>query len=132
MKMTAINTRGLSLRLFAASALAAAAAAGIAVAPANADPAPCSAAGLSSTVSGVTAAAASYLSSHPDADQALTSAGGQTPQEAQAALQAYFVSHPQELGDLRGIAAPLTELRQRCNQTVSPGQVAALLQAFAG
>jgi heme-binding protein len=130
MNMTAINVRGLSLRVFAGSALAVAAAATIAVPSAKADPAPCTAAGLSSTVSGVTGAAASYLGSHPDVDQAITSAGGQSTQDAQQALQAYFVTHPQELVDLRGIAAPLSELRGRCNQSVSPGQIAALLQAF--
>jgi heme-binding protein len=132
MKMTAIDVRGLSRKALAAGALATAAAATVAVPSAHADPAPCTAAGLSTTVSGVTAAAGSYLGSHADVDQALTNAGGQSPQEAQAALQGYFVTHPQELNDLRGIAAPLNEMRQRCNQSVSAGQVAALLQAFAG
>jgi heme-binding protein len=127
MKMTA-NLRGLSLKLFAASVLAAAAAATIAVPSANA--APCTASGLANTVSSVTGAAATYLSAHPDVDQAITNAGGQSTQDAQAALQGYFVAHPTELNDLRGIAAPLSALREQCNQTVSPGQIAALLQAF--
>ena len=130
MKMTAINVRGLSLKVFAGGALAVAATATIAAPSANADPAPCSAAGLSSTISGVTGAAANYMGSHPDVDQAITNAAGQSTQDAQGALQGYFVAHPQELSDLRGIAAPLSEMRQRCNQTVSPGQIAALLQAF--
>jgi heme-binding protein len=129
--MTAINVRRGLLAMFAGSALAVTATT-IAVPPANAQPAPCTSAGLSTTVSGVTAAAGQYLTAHQDADQALTAAGLETPQDAQVALQAYFLTHPQELTDLRAIAGPLTEMRQRCNQTVSPAQIAGLLQAFAG
>ena len=130
MNTTATNVRGKSRWVFAGCALAMAAAATIAAPTANATP--CTAGGLASIVSSVTGSAGQYLDAHPDADQALTAAGGSSPQDAQAALKGYFITHPQELADLRGIAQPLNDLKAQCNQTVSAGQVAALLQAFAG
>ena len=130
MNTTATNVRGPSRWVFAGSALAMAAAATIAAPTANATP--CTAAGLAGTLSSVTSSAGQYLDAHPDVDQALTAAGGQSPQDAQAALKGYFVTHPQELADLRGIAQPLNDLKAQCNATVSAGEVAALLQAFAG
>ncbi|MBV8928962.1 MAG: heme-binding protein [Mycobacteriaceae bacterium] len=131
MKMTAIIGRRGLLGLFAGSAFAAAAAATIAAPSATADTSPCTAAGLSNTVSGVTGAAGSYLDAHPDANDALTHAGTQAPADAEGSLRAFFGAHPQEFTDLRNIAAPLTQLRAQCNQSVSPGQLSALLQAFA-
>ena len=130
MNTTATNVRGRSRWVFAGSALAMAAAATIAAPTANATP--CTAGGLAGTLSSVTASAGQYMDAHPDVDQALTAAGGQSPQDAQAALKGYFVTHPQELADLRGIAQPLNDLKAQCNATVSAGEVAALLQAFAG
>jgi heme-binding protein len=130
MKFTA-KTMGRGLfGVFASGVLAVAAT--IAAPTAAAAPAECSAAGLAITVSGVTGAAGQYLGGHPDANQALTAAGAQTPSDAEAALRTYFATHPQEFTDLQAIARPLTEMRQQCNQSVSAGQVAALLQAFAG
>jgi heme-binding protein len=130
MKITTIIGSRRLLGMFAGTALAATAAAAIAVPTASAD-APCTAAGLSNTVSGVTGAAGAYLDAHPDANDALTRAGSQTPADAEASLRGFFGTHPQEFNDLRGIAAPLTQLRAQCNQSVSPGQISALLQAFA-
>ena len=132
MKMTANLVRRALLGLVAGSALTATAAATIALPLANADPASCTAAGLSHTVSGVTAAAGTYLDAHPDANDALTAAGSQAPGDAETALRNFFLTHPQEFSDLRGIAGPLTALRTQCSQTVSPGQISALLQAFSG
>jgi hemophore-related protein len=85
---------------------------------------------LANTISGVTAAAAQYLDAHPDANDAITGAGSETPDQAKTHLSAYFIGHPQQYGDLRGIAQPLTDLRTSCNRSVSASQVAALLQAF--
>jgi len=116
--------------MFAASALGAAFAATIAVPTAAAQPAPCTAAGLANTLSGVTAGAGQYLDAHPDANDAITGAGSETPEQAQVSLRAYFASHPQEYSDLRGIAQPLIDLRNSCPQNVSGAQLAALLQAF--
>jgi heme-binding protein len=131
MKLTRTTVRRGLFGVFASTALGAAVAATVAVPSASGAPAPCTAAGLSNTVSGVTAAAGQYLDAHPDVNDALTRAGTQTPAAAQGSLQSFFGTHPQEFQDLRGIARPLTDLRAACNQTVSPGQVAALLQAFA-
>lgn len=102
----------------------------VAVPPAGAQPAPCTAAGLANTVSGVTAAAGQYLDAHPDVNDAITGAGSETPEQAQANLRAYFAGHPQEYSDLRAIAQPLIDLRNSCPQNVSGAQLAALLQAF--
>src|SRR5919198_97576 len=104
MNMSAIDVRRGLLGVFATSALCAAVAATIAVPTANADP--CTAAGLSNTISGVTASAGSYLDAHPDANDALTKAGSQAPADAEASLRSYFGAHPQEFNDLRGIARP--------------------------
>jgi hemophore-related protein len=128
MKLTGSTVRRGLLGAFASSALGAAAAATIAVPSANA--APCTAAGLSNTVSSVAGAAGQYLDTHPDADDALTRAGSQSTGDAEASLRAYFLAHPQQFNDLRGIARPLTDLRGQCGSTVSPGQISALLNAF--
>jgi|SRR5215211_6440135 len=131
MKLTRTTVRRGLFGVFASTALGAAVAATIAAPTATGQPAQCTAAGLANTISGVTGAAGQYLDTNPDANDALTRAGSQTPGDAEASLRAYFGSHPQQFNDLRGIARPLTDLRAQCNQSVSPGQVAALLQAFA-
>lgn len=130
MKITRSTMRRGLLGVFAGSAIGGAAVAAIAVPAANAAPAACTAAGLASTVSGVTGAAGQYLDGHPDVNDALTRAGSQSPGDAQASLQGYFAAHPGEYNDLRGIAAPLTSLRNQCNSNVSAGEIASLLQAF--
>ena len=97
---------------------------------ATAAPAPCTAAELASVTSGVTADAAQFLDAHPDANNALTQAGSQSPQEAKASVRGYFVSHPDQFLQLQGIAKPLIDLRGRCSAGVSIGQVASLLDAL--
>lgn len=92
--------------------------------------APCTASGLSSTASGVLASAGTYLAAHPEADDVLTRAGAQPTGEGKATVQAYFMAHPNEFLDLKGIAQPLTDLRNQCGVTVSPGQLAALVESF--
>jgi hemophore-related protein len=131
MRLNASTVRRGLVEVFAASALGAAAAVTIAVPTANAAPAQCTAAGLASTVSRVTGDAAGYLNDHPDANDAITNAGQQSTGDAESSLRAYFATHQDQYGALKGIAAPLTALRQQCNATVSAGQVSALLQAFA-
>jgi heme-binding protein len=92
--------------------------------------APCTASGLSSTASGVLADAGTYLAAHPGADEVLTAAGSQPTDEAKANVQSYFMAHPGEFLDLKGIAQPLTNLRAQCGVAVSPGQLAALVESF--
>ena len=96
----------------------------------TASAAPCTASGLASTASGVMADAGAYLAAHPGADGVLTAAGSQPTGEAKSAVQSYFVAHPGEFLDLKGIAQPLTDLRAQCGVAVSPGQLAALVESF--
>ena len=85
--------------VFVITALGAAVTSTVTAPVANA--APCTAAGLANTVSGVTAAAGPYLDANPDVNDTITGAGSETPEHAQANLRAYFVSHPQQYNDLR-------------------------------
>jgi heme-binding protein len=96
----------------------------------TASAAPCTASGLASTASGVMASAGTYLAVHPGADDVLTKAGSQPTDEAKASVQSYFMGHPGEFLDLKGIAQPLTDLRAQCGVAVSPGQLAALVESF--
>ena len=90
----------------------------------------CSASGLATTASGVLASAGTYLSAHPDANDVLTAAGSQPTDQAKSNVQAYFLAHPGEFLDLKGIAQPLTDLRNQCGASVTPGQLAALVESF--
>ena len=92
--------------------------------------APCTASGLATTASGVLGSAGPYLAAHPGADDVLTVAGSQPTDEAKANVQSYFLAHPGEFLDLKGIAQPLTDLRNQCGVSVSPGQLAALVESF--
>ena len=60
----------------------------------------------------------------------LTEAGSQPTDEAKSNVQSYFLAHPGEFLDLKGIAQPLTDLRGQCGVSVSPGQLAALVESF--
>jgi heme-binding protein len=128
MKLSGSTVRLYAVGVIAASAVGVAAAS-IAAPAASAAPAPCTAAGLANTVSSVTAAAGQYLDAHPDANDAFTQAGARS--DAEASLRSYFMAHPAQYNDLRAIARPLSDLRAQCNANVGPGQISALIQAFA-
>ncbi|GAY15221.1 hypothetical protein MSZK_19470 [Mycobacterium sp. shizuoka-1] len=74
------------------------------------------------------AAAGGYLASHPGADDVLTAAATQSPEDAKASVRSYFIGHPGELLDLQNIAGPLRDLRNQCGVAVSPGQLALLFE----
>jgi hemophore-related protein len=93
-------------------------------------PSACTASGLASTASGVLSAASGYLDSHPDANDVLTSTAGQSPEAARSAVRGYFASHPNELLDLQNIARPLTDLRNQCDVSLSPTQLATLIDTL--
>jgi heme-binding protein len=120
---------GTSVRRGLAGALAAGAlgavVVGIVEAPAAAA-APCSASGLSTTASGVLSAAGAYLDAHPGANDVLTAAGTQPPDQARSSVRGYFIAHPGEFLDLQAIARPLTDLKNQCGISVTPGQLALL------
>jgi heme-binding protein len=91
---------------------------------------PCTASGLATTASGVLGAAGPYLDAHPGANDVLTAAGSQPSDEAKSNVQGYFLAHPGEFLDLKRIAQPLTDLRNQCGVSVTPGQLAALVESF--
>jgi hemophore-related protein len=125
---------GTALRRGFAGALAAcaliAAAAGTIEPPTASAADECSASGLATTASGVLATAGTYLAAHPDANDVLTAAGSQPRDQAKSNVEAYFLAHPGEFLDLKGIAQPLTDLRNQCGVAVTPGQLAALVESF--
>ncbi|UMB68953.1 heme-binding protein [Mycobacterium paraterrae] len=97
---------------------------------AAAAPDPCSASGVAATASGVLNSASGYLDAHPDANNVLTGAVNQSPADAKSSVRGYFLSHPGQALELKGIAQPLLDLRGRCNTSVSPDQLAALFDAL--
>ncbi len=117
-----ISSKGTAFGAAAICALGVAAAVAIPAAAA----APCTASGLSTTASGVLAEAGGYLASHPGADEVLTAAASQSPEDARASVRGYFVGHLGELNDLQNIARPLRDLRNQCGVAISPGQLALL------
>lgn len=93
----------------------------------------CSAAGVSNTVSTVTADARDYLNAHPGANQAVSSAKTQPRAEASSNIRGYFTANPQEYYELRGILAPIGETQSQCNVSVlSPDLAAAYSEFMAG
>jgi heme-binding protein len=127
-----INTNVLRrrvLRLLTAGALAGLAAGTVAVPTASAQ-ADCTAAGLSSAIGSVGAQTGQYFASHPDANEAVTNAGGQGT-GAESAIRSYFVAHPQQWAELQRIAQPLRALRQQCEVDVVPADIARLFDAMA-
>ena len=93
---------------------------------------PCSASGVAATASGVLNSASGYLDAHPDANNLLTSAVGQPPAEAKSTIRGYFIGHPGEALELKNIAQPLLNLKSQCPNSVSPDQLAALVDALSG
>ena len=130
MKKSAISVRSAAIGALAMCVIGPAAAATVAVPVAHA--APCTASGLSSTASGVLAEAGTYLAAHPEADQVLTAAATQAPEEARSNVRGYFVGHVGELLDLQRIAKPLSDLRSQCGIAISPGQLATLFDTMSG
>ena len=93
---------------------------------------PCSASGVAATASGVLNSASGYLDAHPDANNVLTTAVNQPPADARSSVRGYFLGHPGEALELKGIAQPLLDLKGRCNTAVSADQLAALFDAMSG
>jgi hemophore-related protein len=121
---------GISRRRWVSGVFAGCVVGGIACAvtapPANA--APCTASSATGTISSVAGAASQFLSAHPGADQALTNAASQSPDDARASVRGYFTANPGEYLELKGITAPLVDLQRQCGVSGLGG--ADLLSAF--
>lgn len=97
---------------------------------ADAAPAACTASGLASTASGVLSQAGGYLNDHPEANDVLTAAANQPADEARSSVRGYFVGHLDQLTALQNIAQPLTDLQKQCGVSVSPSQLANLMETL--
>jgi heme-binding protein len=128
MTMSATTVRRGLYGAFATCGLGAVAAATIAIPTAGAAPG-CTASDFSHTASGVLAAAGGWLDTHPEANDVLTAAGMQGS-GAETSVRDYFVAHPQDYQELRGIAAPLIDMQRGCGAAIQPMQIAALYQAL--
>ena len=80
-----------------------------------ADPPPnCSAGDLAGVSSGVSAATANYLFTHPDVNNFFTGLKGQSRDTQRDNVQNYLNANPQVQTDLQGIRQPLVDLKARC------------------
>ena len=128
MKMSASAVRRGLFGAFATCVLGGVVAATIAIPTARAVPG-CSASDFSRTASGVLADAGGWLDAHPGANDVLSSAGMQGA-GAEQSVRDYFVAHPMEYQELRGIAAPLIDMQHSCGPAIQPMQIAALYTAL--
>jgi hemophore-related protein len=129
MTMSASAVRRGLFGAFATCALGGVAAAMIAIPSAGAQPPGCAASDFSRTASGVLATASGWLDAHPGANDVLSAAGMQGS-GAEQSVRDYFVAHPQEYQELRGIAAPMIDQQRSCGPAIQPMQIAALYQAL--
>ncbi len=80
-----------------------------------ADPPPnCTAADLASVASGVSAATADYMFTHPDVNAFFTGLKGQDHDVLRDNAQNYLNTNPQAQADLQGIRQPLVDFEARC------------------
>ena len=123
-------TSRLAIGAVAAGIIGAGAASGVATtAPAaDAAPASCTAAGLTTVASGVLGQAGGFLNDHPEANDVLTAAASMPADQAKSSVRGYFTGHLDQLLTLQGIAKPLTDLKEQCGMSVSPTQLATLLE----
>ena len=80
-----------------------------------ADPPPnCTAGDLAGVASGVSAATANYMFTHPDVNNFFTGLKGQSRDAQRDNVQNYLNANPQIQADLQGIRQPLVDLKARC------------------
>ena len=130
-----MNTTTKALRrslyaVFAASAVGGAAVAALAVPSATAATDPCAASELARTIGSVATSMGTYLDSHPQTNQALTTISQQQagPQSL-GAVKTYFDANPQVAKDMQQLQQPLVNLSTRCKLPVSLPQLMGLMQA---
>jgi hemophore len=116
--------------VFAASIAGGAAVAALAVPAATAASDPCAASEIARTVGSVATSTGSYLDSHPQTNQALTTISQQQagPQSL-GAIKTYFDANPQVGKDMQALQQPLVNLSTRCKLPLSLPQLMGLMQA---
>jgi hemophore len=115
--------------VFAASAAGGAAVAMLAVPSATAATDPCAASELAKTIGSVATSMGTYLDSHPQTNQALTTISQQQagPQSL-GAVKSYFDANPQAAKDMQQLQQPLVGLSTRCKLPVSLPQLMGIMQ----
>ena len=119
--------------MFAASAVGGASMAaliGNPVPSATAATDPCAASELARTIGSVATSTGTYLDSHPETNQALTTISQQQagPQSL-GAVKTYFDANPQVAKDMQQLQQPLVNLSARCKLPISLPQLMGLMQA---
>lgn len=87
----------------------------------------CTAAGLASTISSVTAQLSTYFAAHPDVNQAMIDATRQPSFIAVGQFDDFFKNHPEEADAIRAIQAPYVAFKDRCGLQVAPTDALAVL-----
>ncbi len=102
---TAAATLGAAVLLFGA------------LSPALADDAPpnCTTADMTGVMSGVSAAMATYLFTHPEVNSFFTGLQGMPKTQARDETEAYLNANPAVRAELQAIRQPGRDFRQRCN-----------------
>ena len=97
---------------------------------ATAAPDPCAASQVAKTVGSVVTSMGTYLDSHPQTNQALTTISQQQagPQSA-VALKTYFDANPQAGKDMQQLQQPLVSLSSRCKLPLTLPQLMGLMQS---
>ena len=109
-------TRGTGLRLLAALATTGAVLVTPVTGTALADPpAGCTTADMTGVMSGVSAALAGYLLTHPDVNDFFTGLQGLPKTVVRDRTEDYLNANPTVRADLEGIRQPSVEFRTRCN-----------------
>ena len=132
MKTTTKAMRRSLYSVYAAAAASGAAVAGLSLLggpSATAAPDPCAASEVARTVGSVATSTGSYLDSHPQTNQALTTISQQQagPQSL-AALKTYFDANPQAGKDMQQLQQPLVNLSTRCKLPITVPQLMGLMQ----
>ena len=91
---------------------------------------PCAASELARTIGSVATSMGTYLDSHPQTNQALTTISQQQagPQSL-GAVKTYFDANPQVAKDMQQLQQPLVNLSTHCKLPVSLPQLMGLMQA---
>jgi len=134
--LTWLTTKTLRRSLAGVFAASAVGGAGVAALLANAVPSataatdPCAASELAKTIGSVATSMGTYLDTHPQTNQALTTISQQQagPQSL-GAVKNYFDANPQAAKDMQQLQQPLVSLSTRCQLPISLPQLMGLMQA---